>query len=323
MLRSCLGWCVLSRKDFLQCWFESGDNFADDPSRHNPLRRSETAPEHLKVLLQPACDEARRGKSARRLARICSMEVLSGRGRLSAAWRWRGFTVARPMEAFPSKGVYASASDLSAPGVLRSLTVQIKKGAFFYVHFAVPCSSWSCLQRINGSTRTKVCPKGDETFPDIKEGNDLAETVSHLCWLLSGVGSYWSIENPHTSLLWDYQPILGLLDVGLDVVFDQCMHGLIVTALNLPPPQVRFVRKRTRVRTNMSSLKALECTCSHSDRAQSHLRCFGTVQSPSGWTSVAKSAGAYPHLLCQRWASLVPTRPPSALERPPEKLRCL
>ena len=94
--------------------------------------------------------------------------------------------------------------------------------------------------------------------------------------------------------------MLDLLDVAVDVRFDQCRYGLVPPHLTLEDKQL--IRKRTRLRTNMSSLSDLEgfCTGGHD-----HFVCLGSVRVGERRVSVARAAGRYPAALCHAWARCV------------------
>ena len=124
--------------------------------------------------------------------------------------------------------------------------------------------------------------------------------MSELCWLLHSRGSFFSLENPRSSYAWDYAPIAALLEIGHDVDFDQCMYDL------LPPHMTKeggaFIKKATRVRTNLESLKGLAVKC---DKSHPHFTCLGQVKVKGRNVRVSTYAGRYPNKLCDRWAQLV------------------
>ena len=131
-------------------------------------------------------------------------------------------------------------------------------------------------------------------------------------------------REPHSSYVWNFLPILKLLEVASDVKFDQCMyslqppHVLQVSASTfhgkpnpLPcqsskshskPIQFSFIRKPTTIRTNLSLLNELARPCS---RDHEHFHCCGSVKTSNDWVSVAKAAGHYPLEVCTTWADLV------------------
>ena len=196
----------------------------------------------------------------------------------------------------------------------------------------MPSNSFSRLQNLNGWTRTISCLAGDGTLDREILGNKLADVVSLLCRALHDVGCYSSIENPRFALSWLYTPICDLVDISLDVDFDQCMFRLAPPHVGVsqfqPQPislKLQFtksqavtqpcqhnltclslsclrIKKPTRIRTNLISLKALARKC---DGTHVHYPCYGTVKTDSGWQSVARAAGAYPSGLCKPWAAAI------------------
>ena len=191
---------------------------------------------------------------------------------------------------------------LLADNVARLLR-DILAGCYFYIHFGIPCSSFSVIQNLNQGTRSIENPSGDGSLERELVGNKFADTVSMLCNALQEVGAFYSLENPRSSYLWRYSPISKLLDHAVDVDFDQCAYGLA-------PPGVickksdscSRIKKPTRVRTNLLQLQHLarKWSCAHK-----HFTCLGSVKVDGSWVSVAKEAGKYPLKLCDEWASLV------------------
>ena len=140
------------------------------------------------------------------------------------------------------------------------------------------------------------------------------------------------IENPRFAFSWLYLPIWDLVDISFHVDFDQCMFGLVpphVGVSQLQPQPISFklqfpksqavtqpsqhnltclspsclrIKKPTRIRTNLVSLKTLARKC---DGTHVHYPCYGLVKTDSGWQSVARAAGAYPSGLCKPWAAAV------------------
>ncbi len=125
-----------------------------------------------------------------------------------------GIGVATPMEAYPSKGVYIAAHDISRPEVILALEYNIKAGCFCYIHFGLPCTSWSSMQMMNRGSRRSWIPRGDGTHPKEIEANEMAVAISRLCWLQLRTGGLFSIENPRTSHVWRYPAVEALLGVA-------------------------------------------------------------------------------------------------------------
>ena len=146
-----------------------------------------------------------------------------------------------------------------------------------------------------GSFRSR---QGVATAGPELEANVLAPRTAALCGAQHRAGGFWSLENPETSLVWGYGPIGSLLELGADVSFDQCRYGLRTD----PELNAGYVRKATRIRSNLPALQALGLRCT---RDHTHQRCGGKVRTPSGWMNRSALAGRYPDALCMHWAALV------------------
>ena len=70
---------------------------------------------------------------------------------------------------------------------------------------APPCSSWVWLTR--HSSGREICIEGDVTSSAIVAQNALAERVAFLLALCSSRGVYWIVEQPASSVLWNYPAI--------------------------------------------------------------------------------------------------------------------
>ena len=232
-------------------------------------------------------------------SRVSFASIFKGVGGLSAALADRGLAVSEGLEAYPHPGIYRPEHDLAREEVFRHLLREIRARAYSYVHFGLPCRSWSAWQRINpNSTRSSTAPEGTDPSESELEANALASRVSALCLAQGRAGGFWSIENPLSSLVWAYGPIEALCTAGFDVDFAQCAYGLRTD----PEPMAALVKKATRIRTNMPSLAGLEARCSGN---HPHQRCCGKIRTISGWTNRSVLAGAYPPALCLHWAGLV------------------
>ncbi len=175
----------------------------------------------------------------------------------------------------------------------------VRSGAYAYIHFGLPCTSWSCWQRLNpNSTRSSEHPEGENPTPSELAANLLASRTASLCLAQQRAGGFWSVENPGSSLVWSFGPIEALLRHGVDVNFDQCMYGLTTD----PGLTAAKVKKSTRIRTNMLQLLGLERQCSKDHK---HQRCGGKIRTPAGWINRSSLAGQYPAALCEPWAAAV------------------
>ena len=300
ILRSCLGWSVLGQKQICQFWLESEDNPADDPSRHAPLRRPVEPSPVFQHLLIPELPYDRSASGPCDSTKPLCLETFAGRAGLSKALVKAGLPVDTPLEAYPNKGTYIPLHDIGRPEVASRLKRGIDNGEYSYIHFGLPCSSFSSLRRLSGGTRRKGREEGDGTSEKEIIGNHLAQVTAELCWRLHRKGGHFSIENPKGSYAWGYAPLSHLLAVGFYVDFDQCMYGLVPPHLVKDNPTNLRIKKPTRILTNMTSLRTLERTC---DKTHKHFECMGSVLVNGKRVSVAASAGRYPPRLCSRWAA--------------------
>ena len=301
VLRHITARCILGRKHFCQFWVDTKSNPADDPSRGVALRKPERCPPDLKHLL--LAQRSRRqnvGLGGKAPDGLC-LECYAGCGRLSKALESVGFGVAEPMESFPSKGVYVARHDLDDPKIIDGLRDSIRRGVFLYVHFGIPCSSWSTLRFIGGGSRRANKPEGDLLDQKELRGNQQACVVAELCWLLHVHGGWFSVENPRGSLLWQYGPMRSLSEVAASVDFDQCCYGLRLVGCETKKFGP-FIKKPTRLLTNVPALKKMSMLCKGDHQ---HHSCMGSVRVNGKSVSVAKAAGAYPPALCKRWSGLL------------------
>jgi hypothetical protein len=298
VLRQCLGWGVLGNKRMVQYWLPSNRNPADAPSRGVALKRPVDLSEKLKRLVRPTRTPSRHGSRALDAVGLLCLEVFSGAGGLTRSMLDRHIPMDVPMEAFPNRHTYIRDHDLRLPCVVQRLLEDINHGCYKYLHFGMPCSSFSQIQRLNSGTRTKERPEGDGSRPNEEEGNLLAEGVVLLCEALVGKGGFYSIENPLSSRFWELECLRGLMAEHCCVVFDQCEYGLT-------PPGIMIsagvrIKKSTKLLTNMKELCVLNRSCLGSHE---HFRCLGSVRVGNKSVSVARAAGHYPVSLCTAWAT--------------------
>ena len=299
--RSCLGWLVLGQKTLSQFWVPSKENPSDDPSRLAPLRPPDaSARSRVEALLRPERTLSSKGESGTHSERAMAKEVFAGCAGLSQALGRAGLGVDTPLEAYPAKNKYVPAHDVENPHVYANLRRQIRSGCFFYIHFGLPCKSWSQLQRMNGGTRRKSTPAGDGSNPHEERANILARRIALLCRDQHKCGNYFSVENPRGSYLWDFESIAALGRISYEVDFDQCMYGLLPP--HLTDESKTYIRKSTRLLTNMVELKSLSKACDHCHK---HYTCLGSVRVRGQTIQVSAAAGRYPSRLCRAWAASV------------------
>lgn len=131
------------------------------------------------------------------------------------------------MEAYKDNA-YNPEEDILAPKVFKKMVVGAL-GPWCYIHFGLPCSSWSRRNiNLNQGTRTVAEPWGNNSLPRDLHGNKISRKVIRLVHISHAKNSWWSIENPTSSLVWATKPMIALTKrCGVQKVsFCQCMHGL-------------------------------------------------------------------------------------------------
>ena len=239
--------------------------------------------------------------------------------------------------------MYVPLHDLDRPSVVSTLLRLIYRGKYYYIHFGMPCSSFSLLQNLNKGTRSTLRPQGDDSLEREKLGNRLAIVVCLLCRAQHDMGNFFSIENPRSSFLWKFGPVQELVELFDSVDFDQCMYGLEppnsnfpqpqeptpISKSNFPQPQEPTPTSKSKLRrtagvfkTTASKSTSTVCLCKRikkptrvltnlkclnvlARKCDNHVACMGSVKTAFGWKSVAKEAGAYPLSLCKPWAAAV------------------
>ena len=228
-------------------------------------------------------------------------------GRLSAALVAAGLATA---PAYESSRTHPQAlSDLDCEDVRSLLSIEIRSRIYYYVHFAIPCSSWSVLALCSGGSRRAHCPEGDpRAAPRVRDrealGNQQSEYVEELCDTAAEHGPHFSIENPDPSFLWESAAIarLNARWILYGVVFDQCCYGL-----QFPDSSpAEFCRKRTRILTTCPHLATrLSASCPGVSDTHKHVQALGTCKVNGRTVKRAALAAAYPPKLCAEWARAI------------------
>ncbi len=116
-------------------------------------------------------------------------ELFAGRAGLSTALRDIGLSVRAPMEAFPSRHIYIRECDLDRPDVFVNLLTEIIGGWYRFLHIGLPCSTWSALARLNGSSRSPANPDGVRPWTRREAISwDQAERMVTICLLMARKG---------------------------------------------------------------------------------------------------------------------------------------
>ena len=144
------------------------------------------------------------------------LEVYAGSGRLTRALRERGVRTLPAYDPFwgPRR------SNLAEPCSHRELVREVLAGPVRYVHFGMPCTTFSAALRGVARLRSVADPVGPESVLKVAAANTLVRNMLQIIKLLTKTGGFWSIENPRSSLLWCFPGIseLGGFTNDFDVV---------------------------------------------------------------------------------------------------------
>ena len=110
--------------------------------------------------------------------------------------------------------------------------------------------------------------------------------------LLTKTGGFWSIENPHSSLLWCLPGISEL--GGFTIDFDACAFGAKFA-------EKGFIKKPTRIFTNLPALRSLGRRC---PGTHLHTQLSGMVHYRGKWANRTKLATEYAWGLARAWAAV-------------------
>ena len=195
VIRSCVGPRVLGMRWLTNFYVPTSANPADDPSRGAVLRAvDESAAEKLGPLLYPQRTPHGHLTDGPGTQEGLFLEVCQGTGGLSEAMFDEGFGVERGIDAYDADGVYVVSQDLRKRCVRQKLLSLITAGVYFYVHFAVPCSTWTILKRCGGGTRSKEQPGGRMPTAEEKQANSVATFVLRCCELLRKGGTTLALK---------------------------------------------------------------------------------------------------------------------------------
>ena len=176
-------------------------------------------------------------------------DVFSGTGGFGSA-------VAQPcgVESFYVDMGISSKHDLRKPRNVRRLRRAIEAGIFFMLHFAPPSSTWSMarLPRLRRKGRWILGVPGlrADQLQKVHDGTLLAEATVELALLCLAMGLGFSIENPRSSMIWFFPPMMKLM----------AMEGVYVVDLVYCGYGAKWM-KPTRLLTNVKQLLELACSC--------------------------------------------------------------
>jgi hypothetical protein len=194
--------------------------------------------------------------------------------------------------------------------VVAGLMLRVRRREFWFVHMGPPCATFSLARwpRLRSAAHMWGLPSLKPHVVKLARDGSLlccvAVEVARLCHSLD-IG--FVIENPMSSMMWNFPPMVDLLgrEGVVSIILDYCQYG-------------ERWRKSTRLVSNREELLALSRRCSGSFR-----RCSSTGHehqvlrgaSPSGelWTKVACP---YPRALCEAYARAISSLAPAVTGAP-------
>ena len=258
------------------------DDFQPDDKQHSTSKpRSCTS--HALSLHQEPDDTSPGPLEAKERRRVTVLEVFSGSGTLSGAFREQGACVIGSLDI-----KHGPHHDLTRRTTQKALCAFLSLGLISYAHFGSPCTAFSIARKGLKNMRQAKMKE--------KIGCELAFLTVLMIEICFACGTSWSLENPATSMLWELWPIKQLMmrDDVFVIDFPMCAYG---TAF----------KKMTRLITNNPALCSLQRQCRHKKHAQQLVGRVKVVKS-DGTTSYhnrTELAGAYPQKLAETWASIV------------------
>ena len=223
-------------------------------------------------------------------------EIFAGCGALTQVFLKKGdFKVGSPVELI-QRNKPDKHHDLTDDRTYQRLCQDAKRPKQIW-HFGLPCGSFSLMQNMNGGTRSASCPEGNGTLERELVGNLLAVRTFELCSILHANGSFFTIENPLTSHVWNLKRLRQLVaETRAEFVkFDQCMYGLKIPLTN---NTWGLAKKATYLLGTLPGIDQFACKC---DRSHEHVQVIGGVKVGGCWTRRSTLAGRYPLKLCQKY----------------------
>jgi hypothetical protein len=188
------------------------------------------------------------------------LELFGGTGRLTQS------CASRKLRTLPTFEVHAGIEfDLTRRSTQEAVLSLIRGGYVWFIHMGTPCTVFS---RARHGIRDHVRARARESV-----GVELAMFCAVVARLMSSMNLFWSIENPATSLLWEFMPIVQLLELPnvVRVEWDMCAYGTPY-------------KKATALLTNLQQLQQLSSRCT---KDHVHVQLVGTerVKQGSKWVN--------------------------------------
>ena len=207
------------------------------------------------------------------------LEVFSGTGRLTEAFRQQGFAAAHPIDV-----LNGSHHDLRRRATQLAILSRVRAGWFSYVHIGVPCTVFS---RARHAIRNVESAREKERL-----GIEFLLFSLELIETCVRYGVVWSLENPRSSRIFEF-PLMSRLMASSSTFrcdVDFCMYG-------------EAFKKPTTIISSSERISILARQCCHRKHAVV-LRGSEQIVVDGKCKTVPKTqrAGAYPFELCASWA---------------------
>ena len=211
------------------------------------------------------------------------LEVFSGSGHLTDAFCSHGWVIAGSIDIKKNPK-----HDVTRRAMQQALVNFVLSSSIGFIHFGCPCTAFSIART---GLRDLVKARHKERI-----ACELAFFSIKLIEICLGLGIWWSVENPQSSMIWELPPMRRLMNRSDVFVIDfpMCAYG---TAYKKP----------TRIITNCVELCSLTRTCRHKNHSQKLVGRTSYVDSKGNrhYVNRTELAGAYPQDLAETWASLV------------------
>eukprot|EP00438_Fugacium_kawagutii_P030000 Skav225301 [mRNA] locus=scaffold445:112717:116856:+ [translate_table: standard] len=211
------------------------------------------------------------------------LEIFSGTGRLTEAMGTSGISHVSGVD-------YISGAefDVRRRSTQHVILEWIRRGIFGFIHFGTPCTIWSRARHNvveSNATRAKE-----------ELGLEMAlftAAAIRACW---DAGTHFALENPRTSKLFGFHPLVCAIHRGTTytVDFDMCRYK-------------EEYRESTRIITSLSDLQGLQRKCNHDSHKvwlQGKVKVFNRDGLPI-YVNRTSLAGAYPYSFCALYASIL------------------
>ena len=213
------------------------------------------------------------------------LEVFAGEGSLTAACSEVGLRVACPIDIAGGHEF-----DITNPAIQSLIIRWVRKGRFWLVHLAPPCTGWS------------VARKGKQLASSV-------ETASFTVRLVRAArlsGTHITLENPRASRLFSWPPLARQFELSRLQPVHMCY-----CSFGAP------YKKPTTFLSSVPALCQIGSTCACRGPHQERLQ--GLVELPTGWCWKTSLASFYPPRLARKYAAAVLEEAPACSWRRPQE----